>query len=172
MQNPEIAQQAGDTLRKVTAAARGRARHEGERLIEEARDEARGFAVERRDVAASYVTDIADALDTATQVLDERGRSRSAQYVRRAADELQQLSDRVNRQDVGRWLGEIEGFARAQPLLFFGGAFLLGYAAVRFLGGNDPREISTPLETADAEALGTESGFQQMGTGSDEKGAS
>lgn len=164
MQNPEIAQQAGDTLKKVTAAARGKARYEGERLIEEARDEARGFAVERRDIAASYVTDVAEALDTATQILNERGRARSARYVRRAAEELQQFGDRVNRQDVGRWLGEIEAFARTQPLLFFGGAFLLGYAAVRFLGGNDRADGSAPLEATEADILDPESGFERMGT--------
>lgn len=164
MQNPEIAQQAGDTLRKVTAAARGKARFEGERLIGEARDEARGFAAERRDIAASYVMDIAEALDTATQVLNERGRERSAHYVRRAAEELQQFSDRVNRQDVGRWLGEIEAFARGQPLLFFGGAFLLGYAAVRLLGGSDRAGSGAPVEPVEDDILDPESGFERMGT--------
>jgi hypothetical protein len=157
MQNAQITQDAGDTLRKVTAAARERARGEGERLIGEARDEAQGFAVERRDVAASYVTDIADALDSATQVLDERGRSTSAHYVRRAADELHQFGERVNRQDVGRWIGEIEAFARTQPLLFFGGAFLIGYALIRMLGltGGDG-EFEPARDAEDFEPMSTE----------------
>jgi hypothetical protein len=157
MQNAEITQHAGDTLKKVTAAARERARGEGERLIGEARNEAQGFAVERRDVAASYVVDIADALDSATRVLDERGRSTSAHYVRRAADELHHFSERVNRQDVGRWIGEIEAFARAQPLLFFGGAFLIGYAAIRLLGVNVGDGDFEPVhETEGLEAMSTE----------------
>lgn len=163
MQNVEITQHAGDTLKKVTAAARERARGEGERLIGEARNEAQGFAVERRDVAASYVIDIADALDSATQVLDERGRSTSAHYVRRAADELHQFSERVNRQDVGRWIGELEGLARAQPLLFFGGAFLIGYAAIRLLGmntGNRDAVLAEEFETMSTEGTPP----QPMGT--------
>lgn len=136
MQTAETAQHTGDTLKKVTAAAREKVRGEGERLIGEAKDEAQGFAVERREVAASYVTDLADALDSATKTLDERGRGSSAHYVRKAADELHRLGERVGRHDVGRWIGEIESFARAQPLLFFGGAFLFGYAAIRLLGSN------------------------------------
>lgn len=159
MQTAESATNASEALKKVTARARERVRGEGERLIEEAKEEAQGFAVERRDVAASYVGDLAAALDSATETLEARGRTGSAHYVRMAASELHRLGDKVNRQDVGRFVGEVEGFARQQPLLFFGGAFLIGYAAIRLMGsgsGGGEYDVAGDADVIDATASAPE----------------
>jgi hypothetical protein len=142
METPLSAKAVTDEMRAATAEARERARVKGDELVSEARDQAHAFAVEKRDGAASYVSDLADALDRATEVLSERGRSGSAQYAQMAVRRLHELGNRVDRQNVNSWIDEVESVARERPLLVFGGAFLLGYAFMRFLGGDRRADYS------------------------------
>jgi hypothetical protein len=129
-------------MRAATAEAAERARVKGEELVSEARDQAHAFAVEKRDGVASYVSDLADALERATEVLNERGRSGSAQYAQVAVRRLHELGNRVDREDVNSWIDDVENIARERPLLVFGGAFLLGYAFMRFLSGDRHTDYS------------------------------
>ena len=78
--------------------------------------------------------DLADALDGASNTLHERGRDTAARFARRAAEELDSLGSRVEGQNVSDLLHNVETFARRRPALFLGGAFLLSFALVRYLG--------------------------------------
>ena len=44
----------------------------------------------------------------------------------------------MREKDVRQLVGEVQDFARRQPTLFFGGAVLLGFAALRFLKSAPP----------------------------------
>lgn len=121
------------SAKNAATEAKERVRAEGERVVGAARREAQSFAKARRDFAGDYLRDVSDALESATATLDERGRTSTAHYVGIAADQVQTMSDRVHRQDVQKVVHEIENFARTRPALFFGGAFLLGFAATRIV---------------------------------------
>lgn len=83
----------------------------------------------------------------------------TAQYGDMAADHLQNLSSYLGTHDVKQLVREVESFARREPLLFTGGAFLLGLIGARFLKSKpvseetpsasphyaSPREASAPL---------------------------
>jgi hypothetical protein len=116
-------------------------RSTGEQACDTVKTEAERLAVERRNGIASYAHDVADALASASNTLQERGRDTAARVAHRAAEELGALSQRVEGQDVGSLLHSVEDFARNRPALFLGGAFLLSFALVRYFG-RPPRDYS------------------------------
>jgi hypothetical protein len=62
-----------------------------------------------------------------------------AEFASTAADRAEDLATYLRETDVRQMIGNVENFARRQPLLFLGGAFVLGIAASRFIkaaGGN------------------------------------
>jgi hypothetical protein len=62
-----------------------------------------------------------------------------AEFASTAADRAEDLARYLRETDVREMIGNVENFARRQPLLFLGGAFVLGVAASRFIkaaGGN------------------------------------
>jgi hypothetical protein len=54
-------------------------------------------------------------------------------YAERAAEKLDQVAEYLSSTEPRALVRDAEQFARAKPALFFGGAFLLGLAAGRFL---------------------------------------
>jgi len=56
-----------------------------------------------------------------------------AQYGDAAADQLQNFSSYLKGHDVKQLVHEVESFARREPVLFTGSAFLLGVLGARFL---------------------------------------
>ncbi len=71
----------------------------------------------------------------------------AAHYGDVAADQLQQISGYLRQHDVKQLVREVESFARREPLLFTGGAFVLGLMGARFLKSK-PLPTETP-ETPD-----------------------
>ena len=56
-----------------------------------------------------------------------------------AADHAERVAQYLRQTDARQMIGKVESVARRQPLIFIGGAFLLGVAASRFIkaaGGN------------------------------------
>ena len=67
-----------------------------------------------------------------------------AEFASTAADQAENLAAYLRETDVRQMIGSVESFARRQPLLFLGGAFVLGVAASRFIkaaGGGNQRQL-------------------------------
>jgi hypothetical protein len=118
----DAASRAGDAVRQAAEDA-----------VSAAREETEAKAAEHRDAAAAYLDDIAAAFDAAGRTLEERGRRGAAALTRSAKDNADRLRDQVSEHDIHALIDQVENFARRRPALFFGGAFLLGYAAIQFL---------------------------------------
>jgi len=99
----------------------------------------------QRDRAASNLGSVAQALrQTSDQIRDqnESGALPVHQYVASAADQLERVSGYLRNTDVRQMVGDVERFARRQPGLFLGGAFLLGVLGARFLKSSGQDAIS------------------------------
>jgi hypothetical protein len=78
---------------------------------------------------------------------NEAGTDTVSEYIRTAGDRVQRAADYLENKDVREVVSDVEQFARRQPALFLGGAFMLGLVAARVLkssrqpnsnmGGND-----------------------------------
>ncbi|MBV9868422.1 MAG: hypothetical protein JO316_23965 [Abitibacteriaceae bacterium] len=62
----------------------------------------------------------------------------AALYGETAAKQLEQFSNYLRDTDTSQLIHEVENFARRNPTLFVGGAFLLGLVAARFLKSSPP----------------------------------
>lgn len=124
---------------------------QSEEVIQTAKSQAEQYASERRDNAAAYARDVSEALQAACSKLEERGRGGAAHLIRKAADQVGSVGDKVQGQDIGQVLRSVEDFARQRPMMFLGAAFLTSYALIRLLGGNGARQIAARAEAAAGE---------------------
>jgi hypothetical protein len=94
-------------------------------------------ATSQLDTQKSRATDglsvIAGAVRQTTQQLRNDQHETLAQYVDRAADQLERFSNTIRNKDVDELLREARQLARQRPALFIGGSFAVGLLAARFL---------------------------------------
>lgn len=90
-------------------------------------------------------TQMADGLDsvvramyTAAEELDEDGQDRLAEYTRRAADQVDRVTDYLHDEDTPAMLTDLEDMARTNPGTFLGTSFAAGLATGRFLRSSQP----------------------------------
>lgn len=107
-------------------------------IIERVRERADGQLTMQKDKASDGLGTIARAIRGTTQELREQQHDTLAQYVDRAADELERLSSRLKNEDVGDLFRDAQNLARRQPVVFVGAAFAIGILGARFLKSSAP----------------------------------
>ena len=114
-------------------------------VVGQAQEQAATRLDRQKEAAAAGLSSVADAVRQMGQNLRGQAEGQSspvvqyaAQYGERAADQIGRLTEYLRRNDVNQLVREVEGFARRQPALFVGGAFLLGLAGSRFLKSSRP----------------------------------
>jgi hemerythrin superfamily protein len=110
-------------------------RHEGQRLAEEAKAKGRSVLHDQQHFLAAQIGNVAQALHKTAQQLGEQDQDQSAlaQYTNQAADGLERFSHNLRDRELSSVIGQVEDFARRQPMAFIGGAAVLGFLASRFL---------------------------------------
>jgi hypothetical protein len=106
-----------DTAKNMASGA-------GEKLL--------GAVEEQKKAGAQQVRGIAQAVRSAADGL-EGEIPQAAEYVRRAAQQIENISDALERRDVGELVGQFQDFARRHPTAFLGATVIAGFALVRFL---------------------------------------
>jgi hypothetical protein len=104
---------------------------------ETAKAEARRIASQQKEAGADRLGEVAGAVHGAARSL-ETGMPQMASYVHDAAVRLEDAARTLRTRNVDDLMGEISRFARSQPVLFFGGAMLAGFALTRFLRSTAP----------------------------------
>ena len=107
-------------------------------LASDAVDRAKGLASdqvsEQREKSAGEIGKLATALHRSSE---ELGDTTVATYVDKAADMLDRMSGSVRDASMRDAVRATKEFARREPLLFLGGAFLTGLLAARFLKSSE-----------------------------------
>lgn len=98
---------------------------------ERATDQVRSRLDSQKHRAADSLSSVAQTLRSSGQQMN--GQEGISRYLTRAADEVENLAHYLEDRDVGELLGQVEDFARRQPVAFLGGAFTLGVLGARFL---------------------------------------
>jgi hypothetical protein len=109
-----------------------RARSDIAGAADAAKAEARRIAGLQKNAGADRIGEVAGAVHGAARSL-EAGMPQVASYVHDAAVRLEDAASTLRQRNVEDLIDEISRFARAQPVLFFGGAMLAGFALTRFL---------------------------------------
>jgi uncharacterized protein YjbJ (UPF0337 family) len=164
----DVKSKAADLTDGVTRAAKENASQLGDAAINlagTARDKVESAFSQQKSVGADYIASIAQAADRAAGEFDN-DLPQAAQYIRMASEQIQGIADTVRERDVRELVGEVQDFARRQPTLFFGGAVILGFAALRFLKSAAPAAASAAVSTAASHMDRGQSNGTMGGTGS------
>lgn len=106
--------------------------------IDQARNQVVTQLEGQKERATGGIESVALALRQTGQHLREQDQGAMSGYAESAADALERFSGYINKRDVNQMIGEVEGFARRQPMLFLGSTFALGLLAGRFLKSSSP----------------------------------
>lgn len=97
-----------------------------------------GVKAKAEDAKASVAGEVQNMASVLRNAADEmRGGSPQERSIAFVADHLADASDALRDKDVGEILHGITRVARQNPILFLGGAALLGFAASRYLKASD-----------------------------------
>lgn len=116
-------QQVKDQASQLTESAKG--------LASEAGDKLRSAVEDQKNAGADYVSGVASSIRRAAGEFDEI--PQVGQYIRRAAEQVESVSEALRRRDLNELVGEVQDFARRQPTAFLGATVLAGFALMRFL---------------------------------------
>lgn len=141
------------------AAALG---EEAKAQVGELAEKAKGMAGEQKDLLASQISGVSEALQKVAGEL-ETNSDTSAHYVRMMADGAQRLTSTLKDNSVDDILSIAQDFGRKQPVAFLGLAALLGFAASRFVAASASRpqaeSNNLPATQSDTYAGATVSGM-------------
>lgn len=113
-------------------------------------DELRTRVDSTRTKAADALGSVAQALTTSVQQLRSDNQGIPGDYVERAGNQIRRASDYLRNTNTDDLVRNAEDFARRQPAVFLGGAFVLGFLAARLVkssqspsvGGTIPHDRS------------------------------
>ena len=125
-----------ETRSRVSAMAE-RARDRAGDAADTARDKAESAASRQKMKATGQLESISSALRQTSGSLRDTDQGTIADYAERAAQQVDRLSEYVRTRSLGDLIDEAEQFARREPALFLGGAFLIGIAGSRFLKSSE-----------------------------------
>jgi len=95
-------------------------------------DDVRERAFSQRERVADRVRRVSSVVRSAGDQL--RGEDEAvARYIDMAGDRIDRAAEYLSTMEPQQVVRDVEGFARRQPAVFFGGAFLLGLAVARFV---------------------------------------
>jgi hypothetical protein len=157
-----MSQTAGEEPRSLGQEARAAASQAGEKVTSTIQEKAAKVADKARTVAADagnkighalnaqrasgadYLHNVAGLVHQAADVFD-REVPQASSYIHQAAQQLDSVSETLRTKDLHDAVSDVQEFARRQPAIFFGGALLIGFAAVRLFkssasasGGGSP----------------------------------
>jgi hypothetical protein len=107
-------------------------------VVQRVKDQATAQLSSQKDRATTGLGTVASAVRQTTEHLRAEQHDTVAQYVERAADQIDRFSQRLKEKDVSELLNDAQQLARRQPALFVGGAFALGLIGARFLKSSSP----------------------------------
>ena len=114
---------------------------QGETLIDKAKntaqDRVRSAVVGRKSQAVETVSGLAQSLLLAGQNLQDQ-QSPAARLVEQAAERLDRVAQYIDTTEPDVLVGRTETWARENPALFVGAAFVLGVLGARFLKSSRP----------------------------------
>jgi hemerythrin superfamily protein/ElaB/YqjD/DUF883 family membrane-anchored ribosome-binding protein len=128
---PEATAKVQETGQRIT--------QEAQRLTEAAKEKGSSILHDQQHFFASQLGGVAAALHKTARQLGEEDQGGMAQYVDQAATGLERFSQSLRERNLSSLVGQVEDFARQQPVAFIGTAALVGFLAARFLKSSSER---------------------------------
>ena len=135
-------------------------------LMDRVRSGATAQLSSTKDRATDGLGSLAQAVRQSTQPFRENQQDTIAQYIEKAADQLDRFSSHLRQRDINDIVDDVQRFARRQPAVFIGAAFAAGVVAARFLksSNNGGRYRAMPRYGQQDTRYGQGSGYGQQET--------
>lgn len=130
----QIGEEAKDKLAETTEEAKIQARRTANKVGETAKSTVES----RMSDVAHELSSVADAVRQTTYEVGRSTNPAVQNYGSRIADQLEGISSYVDEHGVEDILADAEEFGRRRPVVFLGGAFMLGLVIGRFLRSSTP----------------------------------
>lgn len=116
----------------------------GGAILEQVKDKASNVIDEQKTNLTTGLSSVADSIrQVGVNLRDAEDENRigqmTAQYSDQLAKGIEKITNYVENADLRDIARDVETFARRQPALFIGGAFVLGLLAARFLKTSAPK---------------------------------
>lgn len=133
-------QKASETVDQGLATAKSEAEHvrqmaEGKvsELTGQAKQVGRRMVDEKKQAITGELGLLTNALSSASQKLHAENNDAIAQYADMAIDRVERFRTQLEGKDVEDLIDDFQSFTRRQPAIVFGGLFVAGLVAMRFL---------------------------------------
>jgi hypothetical protein len=164
-QKPQGEDVAG-TARRAAEQAREKAQELGHRAVEQAKStaesakqRAESMADEGRNRLAGRIEGVARALKRTASTMQEEDDKEVSNIADQLGTQIEKVSGWLQEHDTRDIIWRVENFARRQPAVFLGGAFVLGLAAARFLKSSAARRHQYEIQDYDIQPPEHESGY-------------
>jgi hypothetical protein len=107
-------------------------------ILNQVREKAASQLNEQKTRATDSLGNVAQAVRQSTQHLRDQQYDTVAQFVERAADQIERFSNHLRQRDLNDLVSEAQRFARQQPGVFIGSSFAAGMLAARFIKASRP----------------------------------
>lgn len=107
-------------------------------ILNQVREKAASQLNEQKARATDSLGNVAQAVRQSTQQLREQQYDTVAQFVERAADQIERFSNHLREHDLNELVSEAQRLARQQPAVFIGSSFAAGMLAARFIKASRP----------------------------------
>lgn len=135
----DVAEKAEEKVGETMSAAKEKARH----AATQAAEQAKSTVDTRMSDVAEDIDSVADAVRQTSQEISGENEV-VGRYGERIAEQLDGISSYLNEKGVEDVLTDLQDFARRQPAVFLGGAFMIGMVVGRFVRSSGERNGYDP----------------------------
>jgi hypothetical protein len=136
LRRPE--QSRSDQIKDTAGQLKDEAQERVGAVAAQAQDQLKSRIATQKDTAAESLSGVAQALRQTGDQLRAQDQTGAIGLLDEAAAQVERLSGYLQHNDLNRLVRDAESFARRQPALFLGGAFLVGLVGARFLKSSRP----------------------------------
>jgi hypothetical protein len=146
---PQIALDPKPTIQSIATTARqqagqiaDQAKSQAGVLASQAADAVKSQIDTQKSKAADNLGSLSNAIRQSADSLSQNGQPQIAGVVTSAAEKIDDVTSYLRNKNVDEIASEINDYARQNPQIFIGGAFLLGIAVARFLKSSQRSDIA------------------------------
>lgn len=132
----EVAHEAQKKVSETASAAKEQVTRTATRVGEQAKNTVDA----RMSDVAHELGSVADAVRQTSNEVGDRNQT-IARYGEKFAEQIEGVSSYLDERSLDDVLGDVQDFARRQPAVFLGGAFMLGVMVGRFLRSSESRSF-------------------------------
>lgn len=151
----ETMHRARNELRSLSEQARQQAI----RTKDQAKSQGREFLTERKNRVGDEIHQVGDAVRRAGDEFRERGDGYLCRYTDAVADTADRAAGYIWGHDIDDFAAEVQDFTRRHPEIVFGGLFIAGLAAARFLKASMPEPQRPARQIGGPESYPDEGGY-------------